>query len=145
MDHLEQWAISGILAVVFVVANCVNFTLLLRLYRGGGEDDPRYPIVLIGGIGGAMSFAVSPSEALRAYYWTPLVVDLGTVPYLTVLAAVFLHRVGKSRNWLHGIPFVHYYFERQAPARGPTRKRPPSWVASSAPRSGTRWDSRAKA
>ena len=66
MDHPEQWAISGLLAVVFVAANCVNLTLLLRLYRGDDEDDPSSPIVLIGGIGGAMSFAVSPSEALRA-------------------------------------------------------------------------------
>jgi ADP-ribosylglycohydrolase len=122
MDHLEQWAISGILAVVFIAANCVNLTLLLRLYRGGDEDDPSYPIVLIGGIGGAMSFAVSPSEALRAWYWTPLVADLGTVPYLTVLAAVLLHRVGKSRNWLQSVPFLHYRLEREAPARGPYPK-----------------------
>ena len=58
MEHLEQWAISGLLAAVFVAANCVNVALLLQLRRDHDDDTRRYPIVLIGGIGGAMSFAL---------------------------------------------------------------------------------------
>jgi ADP-ribosylglycohydrolase len=115
MDHPAQWAISGLLGVAFVIANCVNASLLLQTYRNPEEDTRRSPIVLMGGIAGAMSFAVSPSETLRAYYWVPLLVDLGTGPYLAVIAGILFRRAWKSRNWLASVPFVHYYFEREAP------------------------------
>jgi ADP-ribosylglycohydrolase len=57
---------------------------------------------------------VSPSETLRSYYWLPLLVDLGTGPYLAVIAAVLLRRLWNSRNWLASVPFVHYFFEQVA-------------------------------
>jgi len=41
MDHPAQWAISGLLAAVFVVANYVNASLLLRMRRGTDESCPR--------------------------------------------------------------------------------------------------------
>jgi len=63
MSHPEHWAISGLLAAVFVVANSVNVSLLMRARRNGEEDARGSPILLIGGIGGAMSFALSPSES----------------------------------------------------------------------------------
>ena len=65
MEHLEQWSVSAVLAAVFVAANCVNIALFRQMWRSDEEDARRYPIVLIGGIGGAMSFAVSPSATLR--------------------------------------------------------------------------------
>jgi len=119
MDHLAQWAISGLLAAVFVVANCVNVSLLLRTYRNADEDTRSSPILLIGGIGGAMSFALSPSETLRAWYWAPLLVDLGTGPYLAVIAGVLLRRLWRSRSWLASVPFVHYLFEQDTPRQRP--------------------------
>src|SRR5262249_5872272 len=115
MEHPGQWAISAVLAAVFVAANCVNVSLLLQLTREADEESRRYPIVLIGGLGGAMSFALAPSAALRGHHLRPLVVDLRTGAHRSVLAAVLLRRVWKARNWIESVPFVHYYFEREAP------------------------------
>jgi ADP-ribosylglycohydrolase len=107
---------------VFVVANCVNVSLLLQAHRDADEDTRRSPIVLIGGIGGAMSFALSPSETLRAHYWLPLLVDLGTGPYLAIIAGALLRRLWISRNWLESVPFVHHFFAKEAPRQAPYPK-----------------------
>jgi hypothetical protein len=122
MSHPEPWAISGLHAAVFVAANWVNISLLLHARRAEDEDTRRSPIVLIGGLGGAMSFALSPNETLRAYYWAPLIVDLGTGPYLALILWVLAQRVWKSRDWMKSVPFVHYLFEREPPAQGPYPK-----------------------
>jgi len=118
MSHPEQWAISGLLAAVFIVANWVNLSLLVEARHAADDDTRRSPIVLIGGIGGAMSFALSPSETLRAYYWAPLLVDLGTGPYLALILWVLAQRAWRSRNWMKSVPFVHYLLEREPPAQG---------------------------
>jgi ADP-ribosylglycohydrolase len=122
MSHAAQWALSGMLAAVFLAANYVNVTLLLGRHRRPDGRSP-FPILLIGGIGGAMSFALSPSQTLRTYYWAPLLIDLGTGPYLAVIVGVLAYRFWKSGNWLQKIPFVHYLLKPgpQAP-RGPYPK-----------------------
>jgi len=110
MSYAGQWALSGMLAAVFVAANYINASLLLGRFRRPDGRMPS-PILLIGGIGGAMSFALAPSETLRAYYWVPLLLDLGTGPYLALVAGVLAYRAWKSGDWLQKLPFVHYLLE----------------------------------
>ncbi|MCC7487841.1 MAG: ADP-ribosylglycohydrolase family protein [Burkholderiales bacterium] len=119
MSDFGQWAIAGMLGAVFLAANGINTAILMGKWRGA-EGRAAAPVVLVGGIAGAMSFALSPSEALRAWYWLPLVIDLGSGPLFAVALAAVLLRAWRARDWLHDLPFVHYLV-----AAAPESPRPP--------------------
>jgi ADP-ribosylglycohydrolase len=88
MHEILLWCVSAFLLALFVAANVSNARLLLGHYRREDGSNPS-PILLAGGIAGAIAFSIAPNETLRAYFWVPLVLDLGTGPYLLLAAVMF--------------------------------------------------------
>jgi hypothetical protein len=56
-------------------------------------------VPIVGGLVGAAAFAWAPWERINRLWWLPLVVDLGSLPYLLLAScsvlAEFLRRRGK--------------------------------------------------
>jgi len=77
-----------ILAAVFVLVSFGNAGIVLR-WRTHGKSGSLLP--LIGGAAGLGAFLMLPYPLLNHWWWTPLVVDLGT-GYLAIATVVFLVR-----------------------------------------------------
>jgi hypothetical protein len=72
-----QWVLSSILALSSAYIIVLNWVVFARKINGrhAGSWTP-----LIGGGLGAVALAVSPVEALRGYWWIPLILDWGCLP-----------------------------------------------------------------
>ncbi len=88
MGEILQWVISGFLATGFLAINYSNLQLLSGKHARADGSNPS-PILIVGGILGVLACLAAPNETLREYYWVPLVLDLGTGPYLLLTAIVF--------------------------------------------------------
>ena len=122
MGEILSWAISGVLAAVFVAANYSNLRLFLGHFRRADGSNPS-PVLFVGGIAGAIACAIAPNETLRAYFWVPLVIDLGTGPYLLLVAVVAVFEGVRTGAWARKIPFVRYLVKPEpVPAREPFPK-----------------------
>ena len=88
MKEIFLWTVAGLFAAGFVVANIANLQLALgkKLQPDGSNPSP---VVFVGGIFGVLACLAAPSETLREYWWVPLLLDLGTGPYLLLVAVMF--------------------------------------------------------
>jgi len=82
------WGLSALFAAGFLAVNYLHVQLLRGKYAKPDGSNPS-AIPLVGGICGVLACVAAPDETVRAYFWVPLVIDLGTGPYL-LLAAVML-------------------------------------------------------
>ena len=82
------WGLSALFAAGFLAVNYLHVQLLRGKYAKPDGSNPS-PVPLVGGICGVLACVAAPDETVRAYFWVPLVIDLGTGPYL-LLAAVML-------------------------------------------------------
>lgn len=122
MTEFLWWTLSALLAALFVGANIANLSLLLGR-NAPRSGRPASPILFAGGIVGALGLAVAPYEPLNDYFWLPLLVDLGTGPYLLVLAVVLSYQGLRSGAWLRRLPFVPYLIKPAVvPLRAPYPK-----------------------
>lgn len=85
------------LAAFFLLAAAVNAQILLglgRTMRQAREEGRHVSMVpFIGGVAGAIVVGAGPWPAARAFFWIPLLLDVGCVPYLVlVLAALLMQR-----------------------------------------------------
>ncbi|HUF79505.1 MAG TPA: ADP-ribosylglycohydrolase family protein [Burkholderiales bacterium] len=124
MSTILLWALSALLAAVFVAANVSNLRLLLGHYRRADGSNPS-PIPFAGGIAGALALWIAPNETLGLFFWVPLVVDLGTGPFLLLLIVVSAIEGIRTGAWWRRIPFVRYVVKPEpVPARQPFPKEP---------------------
>lgn len=123
MSDLLLWAISGLLAAVFVAANVANVSILVETARAKeGERTPSL-ILFVGGIAGAIALAIAPREELHAFFWVPLVLDIGTGPYLALIAIATVWQGLASGERLRHVPFLRYFVkEKPVPPREPYSK-----------------------
>ena len=83
--EIVRWAIAGILGAVFLMLAIFNGWALGWRQLVRGEVDGVSPAPIIGGDFGFVSIMVMPIESIAtrlAFAWMPLVLDLGTLPYL---------------------------------------------------------------
>ena len=76
-----RFSIAAVLLLLFGVAAIGNIILALDA-RFRGKRHSLAPF--LGGAAGAVGAMVSPYPLLQAYWWVPLVADIGTVPLLAV-------------------------------------------------------------
>lgn len=89
MDMDQEWVgIGWILAVIFLLLAGGNASIVLRGLIQGKSGSP---VPLIGGVAGLCAFRLLPYPLLNRWWWTPLVLDLGTV-CIAIVAVVFLVR-----------------------------------------------------
>ena len=88
MKEIILWTIAGMLAAGFVAANYSNVRLLLGKYARPDGTNPS-PVLMVGGILGVLACLAAPNETLHEYWWVPLLLDIGTGPYLLVIAVLF--------------------------------------------------------
>ena len=106
MSDILSWALSGLLAAVFVAANIVNLSWFLSKRKEG--EQRASPVLVVGGIAGALALVIAPHQTLEYYFWVPLVIDLGTGPYFALSAFFTVYEGLRSGAWLKHIPFVRY-------------------------------------
>ena len=122
MSDVLQWMMSGLLAAFFVAANIANLSLLLdKTEREEGKRSS--PIVFAGGIAGAIALAIAPYEPFNDYFWVPLLIDLGTGPFLLFFAVIAAYQALSAGAWLRHVPFVRYLIKPEVvPPRAPYPK-----------------------
>jgi len=89
MKDVFLWALAALFAAGFLAANFVNLQLLRGKYARPDGTNPS-PVLLVGGILGVLACLAAPSETLRDYFWVPLLLDLGTAPFLLVVSVLFV-------------------------------------------------------
>ncbi|NLW51663.1 MAG: hypothetical protein GXY85_12615 [Candidatus Brocadiaceae bacterium] len=79
-------SVGSVLGALFVLCAFYNARLALSpLWRPRSESY----IVLLGGIAGMVSLAIAPFDCLRAWWWLPLLVDIGCLPFLACAGLEF--------------------------------------------------------
>lgn len=76
-----RWLLCGALASAFLIFSLFNAWVVWRevaLKRGIGLTFAP----LMGGLMGLVALFVCPLEGVLAFFWVPLILDVGTVPYL---------------------------------------------------------------
>src|SRR5450631_2165151 len=122
MSDILLWTMSGLLAAVFVIANIANLALLFGK-QARKEGSRSSPIPFAGGIAGAIALAIAPHAPLNDYFWVPLLIDLGTGPFLLLLAVIAAYQALRSGAWLRHVPFVRYLIKPEVvPPRAPYLK-----------------------
>ncbi len=80
-----RWLMGLTLAAGFLLFTGANaFLAVRRLERNGGL----IAIPLIGGVAGALACFVLPYDGLEAWWWAPLIVDVGSAPMLIYVAVL---------------------------------------------------------
>ncbi len=74
MSDVLRWLIGGLLLVFFAGAATTNIILAIRA-RLHGEHHSLVPFV--GGLAGCLGLLILPLEALHAWWWVPLIIDIG--------------------------------------------------------------------
>ena len=89
MGEILQWVISGFLATGFLAINYSNLQLLSGKHARADGSNPSLAM-FVGGILGVLACLAAPNETLRAHWWVPLLLDIGTGGYalLFVIATV---------------------------------------------------------
>lgn len=88
MKELFLWTVAALFAAGFVTANIANLQILLgKAVRSDGSNPS--PVVFVGGVLGVLACLAAPSETLREYWWVPLLLDIGTGPYLLLAVVAF--------------------------------------------------------
>ena len=77
------WSVAAIFAAGFLAANYSNIQLLRGKYARPDGSNPS-PVLIVGGILGVLACLAAPNETLRAFWWVPLLLDIGTGPYALV-------------------------------------------------------------
>jgi len=88
VKEIFLWALAAFFATGFVVANIANLQLALGKNLRPGGSNPS-PVLFVGGIFGVLACLAAPNETLHEYWWVPLLLDLGTGPYLLLVAVAF--------------------------------------------------------
>ena len=88
MKEIILWALAAVFAAGFLAVNYANLQLLRGKYARLDGSNPS-PVLIVGGIFGVLSCLIAPDETLRTYFWVPLVLDLGTGPYVLVAVIAF--------------------------------------------------------
>jgi ADP-ribosylglycohydrolase len=88
MKEILLWTVAAAFAAGFLAANYSNVQLLRGKYARPDGSNPS-PVLFVGGILGVLACLAAPDETLRTYFWVPLLLDLGTGPYVLVAAIAF--------------------------------------------------------
>jgi ADP-ribosylglycohydrolase len=89
MKEIFLWGLAALFAAGFFAANYANLQLLRGKYGRPDGTNPS-PVLFVGGILGVLACLAAPDETLRNYWWVPLVLDLGTGPYLVYVAILLV-------------------------------------------------------
>ena len=84
-----------ILALFATAVVAGNWILVIRGLRGQPSGSQ---IPLFGGLAGAASLFVVPTNGVALWWWIPLVLDPGSVPLLFVTATYCLWRLFSNQN-----------------------------------------------
>lgn len=76
---LAQWIGFVLLSAWFIYIAGFNLTVVCFPKRW---QKPVSVAAIVGGLAGAVAFRFGPIETLRAWWFTPLVVDIGCAPLL---------------------------------------------------------------
>jgi len=114
MIEILRWIAAGLLALVFVGANVANLMLLFRRKADESDRSPS-PVLLAGGIAGALALTVVPRESFHEFFWLPLLVDLGTGPFFALSLAIIAYQALKTGSWMRHVPFARYLLDPVAP------------------------------
>ncbi len=77
--EFAPWGIGVLLLLVFAISAAGNLRILVRtILRRTERCESLVP--LVGGLCGTGGLLILPAEALRAYWWLPLVLDVGAAP-----------------------------------------------------------------
>ena len=101
MIDYPRWILAAPLLFLFLWAASFNFWVVLRICRnlitGERRRIPSFA-PFIGGLAGALGLYLCPVERLSGYEWLPLLLDVGSVPYLAVVAhALFQWQAERGR------------------------------------------------
>lgn len=99
MNGWMGWLIPGLLFGLFVLGAVANASILVMPPRADGSKPSMIPFVP--GLLGAAAFALAPAEALRSWFWLPLLLDAGTGAYglialLAIAGSVTVGRADKA-------------------------------------------------
>jgi len=83
------WLFAG----MFVLVALCNFSVLLGWYAHGKSGSL---IPLIGGLSGIVACVTLPFPALTHWWWTPLIVDLGSAFLISGTLLFFIRRACKD-------------------------------------------------
>lgn len=89
MKEIFLWTLAALFAAGFLAANYANLRLLRGKYVRPDGTNPS-PVLFVGGIFGVLACLAAPNETLREYFWVPLLLDLGTAPFLLVVSVLFV-------------------------------------------------------
>ncbi|MDX1513942.1 MAG: ADP-ribosylglycohydrolase family protein [Gammaproteobacteria bacterium] len=110
MSEPAAWILCALLAAIFVGANIANLQLMFKKDAGGS------PVMLVGGIAGALAIYVAPVAGVRGYWWVALLIDLGTVPFFLLgFVGIAVEALG-SPAFLRRIPLVRLLVSKAEPA-----------------------------
>ena len=87
MKEIFLWSVAALFAAGFIAANIGNIQILSGKLRRPDGSNPSM-VVFVGGIFGVLAVAAAPVEGLREYWWVPLLLDIGTGPYLLVVGLI---------------------------------------------------------
>jgi hypothetical protein len=89
-----RWSIFSVLALVGGLITLANWGIAVRYYVSG-KHASMFP--LIGGLFGAVSFAIVPLDTLSSLWWLPPIVDIGCAPsVLLYVIYIVWHSISKS-------------------------------------------------
>lgn len=89
MTEILLWALAAAFTAGFLAANYTNLQLLRGKYARPDGTNPS-PVLFVGGILGVLACLAAPNATLREYFWVPLLLDLGTAPYLLVVSVLLV-------------------------------------------------------
>lgn len=88
MTELFPWIFPALLFGVFVLGAFANASIALMPPREDGSKPSMVPVAP--GLCGAIALATAPYEPLHAWFWLPLLLDIGTGGYLMIAAIALL-------------------------------------------------------
>lgn len=93
------WVLPAIGFAVFAVIACANASILFKVNRkttaSAEEGQGSSFIPFVGGVIGAIAVGLAPLDPVRAFFWVPLLLDVGCIPALVLaLPAVFSRSFG---------------------------------------------------
>jgi ADP-ribosylglycohydrolase len=108
MRQIAPWILPALLFGFFVLGAFVNASVVLGIGRKPDETHTPSMVPFVPGIAGAIALAIAPNEAVRPFFWVPLLLDLGSGGYLLLVAVLTVAQGLSSGKWLRQVPFLRY-------------------------------------
>lgn len=95
-----MWFLTSAIAAVvlgFFAAWAIALNMRTIILRYCGRE-PGSVVPLVGGILGAVALLTWPSGAVRAFWWVPFIVDLGSIPLLLICVHAVLRHICRRKR-----------------------------------------------